>query len=594
MYSSKTKNDDLKKWFEMEERKRKKYNNSVWVPLKSQETIIKEGKIGNVGFKKEFLYNGSIAFPIDKKEEAVKLKWMDIGIHNQKSWYDDKYYPCDAYENPYNNLKGIHLVLEQEVIRENYRRWYLHQDLIFALKLEQIKDSWVCPEENYSEVARLKRDEEGNPILIEIKSEYLKDYLCARNMGIYITSYAERSLCHEDDDLIIDEENEDDMIKHEIYTRETYEGGFPFGEEIAVFNTWRTDVEEYDEIPDLSAEPSDENIEQVNYIKKFEGKKVLTTYSRLWFNEWVEAGKLSPRVRGDYIESNVEFIIDASGSKIKGNDLRNSGKWLWFKPEVISHLYNQRDGKLEFYSKDTGEISYLYSYDTVFGINDLGYINVYAEDIWMLSELEKKLWSSYNITPEGGISKELYMSQVLAKSANTSAPDFYLEKLLTNLNSLSSSLFGIKLFREHFEISKILKTIHRFRVFKEDDIYDLSKDIARVIIDDLNKEEILKILPKNKEYKKLGSIKLLEKVLELKISNDDVRNITKPIVGIYELRHCSAHLPSSEKDKIFNLVEIDRNKPYIFQGYELILDCVKSLSEIEYIFKNWHRFKDNI
>ncbi len=55
-------------------------------------------------------------------------------------------------------------------------------------------DVWVRPEEGYIEVARLSRKPNGSPRLLEIRAAHLRDYLCARDMALYITSYHDRTV----------------------------------------------------------------------------------------------------------------------------------------------------------------------------------------------------------------------------------------------------------------------------------------------------------------------------------------------------------------------------------------------------------------
>ena len=61
--------------------------------------------------------------------------------------------------------------------------WHLNQDLILSLGLKREGNSWICPMYGYTQVARLKVTENNKPTLLEIKAEYLKDYLCAREYG---------------------------------------------------------------------------------------------------------------------------------------------------------------------------------------------------------------------------------------------------------------------------------------------------------------------------------------------------------------------------------------------------------------------------
>jgi len=67
------------------------------------------------------------------------------------------------------------------------------------------------------------------PCLLEIKAEYLRDYLCARSMGLYITSYRSRTEVVKDPGLIKWEDNNkvdaSDVERWEGYITAIQEGG---------------------------------------------------------------------------------------------------------------------------------------------------------------------------------------------------------------------------------------------------------------------------------------------------------------------------------------------------------------------------------
>jgi hypothetical protein len=130
-----------------------------------------------------------------------------------------------------------------------------------------------------------------------------------------------------------------------------HEGGHPYGEKIAVFHAARTDVDESDDIPDISGVPTDKNIKSNLWEKSFEGKKLFMVMGSLWRNEWVEPAKTSPRIRRDALPSSVFFIVDEQGNKETKETLADSGRWLWFKPDVIMALAHRRGGSLAWYTR---------------------------------------------------------------------------------------------------------------------------------------------------------------------------------------------------------------------------------------------------
>jgi hypothetical protein len=267
-------------WFEMADIRRRWLKNKVWVPLRASQELQKNGHYGYLGYRKEFFGIGTIAVPLDKKDKVLKLGWMDIGIsHYHSGFYDNgKYISADVFEGYEGKYLGTHLVLNQHFNSVDPAEWHLNQDLVTALGIKREKDVWVCPNEGYVEVARLHRREGSDPSLLEIRAEHLKDYLCARNMGLYATSYHSRDAVTDDASFITWENRSSrdatETDRWEGRVAEIHEGGHPYGEKIAVFHASRTDVDESDDIPDISGIPTDQNIKSSKWEKTFEGRKL--------------------------------------------------------------------------------------------------------------------------------------------------------------------------------------------------------------------------------------------------------------------------------------------------------------------------------
>ncbi len=341
-----------KEWFEMHDIRKRNYSKAVWIPLRAIYHHERQGKYGYEGYKEDFFGTGSIAVPTKQLETAKKLGWMDIGISHQHFGYveDGKYIQADTYRDYKGELEGVHLVLDQISHEGGPSIWHLNQDMVLTLGLKREENSWVCPQDGYTEVARLKLAEGNKPVLLEIKVQYLKDYLCARNMALYMTSYYSRDLITDDASSIDWKEghaNEiDESAKWEGHVMPIHEGGHPFGAKMAVFHVARTDVDEKDDIPDISGRPTDENTKGESWERGFEGRKLYRVQGELWRNEIIEPGMQSPKVRGDKVASSVYFIIEADGTKARGSDLIDAGRWLWFKPDVIMAVYHRRGGSL--------------------------------------------------------------------------------------------------------------------------------------------------------------------------------------------------------------------------------------------------------
>lgn len=582
-------------WFEMQDLRKRKLDNSVWVPLRSEKSIKSNFGYGKVGFQDEFIGHGCLMIPVDKKDVKEKLNWTDIGIrpsHGLNFIYGE-YSQTDIYER--DDFKGTYLVLNQTFDNNlDNNEWHLHQDLVISLGLKREEDIWVCPREGYVEVAKLERDKEGAPILLQIKNQFLKDYLCARGSGLYISSYFSRDEIFDNKSVLSWTEDtinsNDGKDFWECRVLEIHEGGFPFGQKVAVSHVGRIDVDEDEDVPDMTSFPTDENVKSEFYERSFKGKKLYRIMAELWKYEWINPSQTSPITLGQEQPIDIFYTVDAAGNKESGKDLTKGGKWLWFKPDLVSTLLSKRGSFLEWYTKDTGSVSCAPACGVHFGVNDLGLITVYAKDIGNLPLWQQQIWAGQNVSPEGGISKELHASQVKAEPASTKAPEAFFEKILNEINEASKRQFKVPFFRGHQSVNDIINSINRFRAVDEKGLFSLAKDIARIIADDIDVESLQKIAtpPKGTKW---GSIKTIENLLALKIPLEVARQITSPLVGVYELRHGDAHLPSSEIENAFNLIKIDRSLPSVIQGYQMLFACVDNLHVILSIIDKWDEIK---
>jgi hypothetical protein len=581
-------------WFEMADIRRRKLNNSVWIPLRAIQELEKSGRYGYLGYRKEFFGLGSVAVPIDQRDAVSKLGWDDIGIsHNHSGFCDNgRYVVADVFEDYDGKYLGTHLVLDQHFNSVDLSEWHLNQDFVTALGLKREKDVWVRPREGYIDVARLYRGEDCSPILLEVRAEHLKDYLCARNMALYATSYRSRYMVTGDASFISwknrfsSDKTQTDRWEGRVV--DIHEGGHPYGEKIAVVHASRTDVDDSDDIPDISGIPTDQNIESNSWEKNFEGKKLFMIMGELWRNEWVEPAKTSPRIRRDALSSSVFFIVDEQGSKETKETLSDGGRWLWFKPNVIMVLAHRRGGSLTWYTRDTGSVCCSPDCSVHFGVNRLSLINVYAKDVALLPEWQQRIWAGYNVGPEGGVSEELLASQVRANPADTQAPEEFLGQGLKRLNVLSQKQLAISILKDHESVRELLPTIHRFRAIDNAGLYSLAKDVARVTADSLDTAAMQTIV-RPPEGAKWGSLKTLENLLAIRVGGAAAHSMMSALVGVYELRHADAHLPSSELDEAMALLQVDRSLPTIFQGYQLLDACVSSIFKVVEVLQGWDK-----
>ena len=526
------------------------------------------------------------------RSDALTLNWNAIGIGNNHAGCVDngRYVPADVYEDFDGRFTGVHLVLDQSGGAAERSEWHLHQDFVTTLGLSREGDTWVRPEEDYIEVARLIRASDGSAALLEARASHLRDYLCARRMGLVVSSCWRRSEIIEDASHISwAADNVEEKGEHDRWVGRRmaiHEGGKPYGESMFVMKVSRTDVNPEDDVPVLGL-PTDANVQSSSWTKQFHGRKLYRILGELWRTEWLEPASQSPIVRGDKLPGAVSFIIDAEGKRATAAELVESGRWLWFRPTVVPALIDKRGGSLRWHTRNTGAVECSPGYDVHFGINEIGFVNTYAKHVALLPEWQKRVWAAHNDYPEGKLSEELKASQVDATPAMTHAPEACLTKELDRLQTLAQSKLKITLRRQHDYVAELIPRIHRFRATDRKGLFALAKDLARITADDIDEKQLQALVaPPNGE--RWRSLKSLEKVLATKIDPADARAMLGPLVGVYELRLPDAHLPSNDVAGAMRLTGVDDASPYIVQGYQLIHSAVAAIHQIgEVIEATW-------
>ena len=346
-------------WFEMHDFRRRNLAAKVWVSLREARPLERVGRLGFVGYREDWLSAASLAVPTDNRSDALTLGWDAIGIRrNHAGRVDDgRYVPADVYEDVQRRFLGVHLVLDQRGGGAEPSEWHLHQDLVTTLGLTREGDAWVRPDEDYIDVARLTRTSDGSATLLEVRASHLRDYLCARRMGLILSSYRQRTQVVEDASHIswaadeVEEKNEHDRwVGRRIAI---HEGGEPYGGSMFVMHVSRTDVNPEDDVPVLGL-PTDENLKSKSWTKQYRGRKLHLIESKLWRTEWLGPAARSPIVRGDELHVSVSFTIDAEGRRATSDELVDSGRWFWFRPAVVAALLDRRGGSLRWYTRDTG------------------------------------------------------------------------------------------------------------------------------------------------------------------------------------------------------------------------------------------------
>lgn len=568
-------------WILQKKETRRTFSKSTWVPLRASINDEK-GNCKYIGFVSEYFGCGSVAFPPEHREIADKASWSDIGIGctAQPYAYEDGYYSSiEQYQWNDKEPIGVHLVFEHPQPVVGGRLWILNPDLVVALRLIKEGNNWVRPEENFVVVAREVLDAKGEQSLIEIKREFLLDYLAARNLSLKLSYYRQRVEnvpTLEDSEYVglEDHQEERDDGRYELLIRNLND---VFGGSWAMFRAWRTDVDEEEDAPVMGPE-TNENTDYESSEGNKSGYDGVRVEGEFWRDEWIEHQGISKRVRGDTDTNLPQFIVETDSTRIASSDLNNEdvGRWLWFRSSIVNEFLGLRGFSLEWYTAETGAIKSTSGYSVHFGINSADLITVYAYDIARLPSWEQHLWAAHNVVPEGKVSSELLDSQVKAQPASTHAVEELLFEVMRLLENGFKKDFNISLFSHELSREEFFKKISRFDSKDQASLLRLAKEIVRVFSDRLNVKE-LRNLSTHSDKDKLGSNKLLQDILSQKVGEDTARKVFGPIVGAYDMRVGDAHPTSSKIEEALKLAGIDDEISFLRQGQQLISNVGQSI-----------------
>ena len=570
-------------WILQKKQPRRIFANATWVPLRASFND-EQGQVDvtEIGYISEFFGCGSVAFPPEYRECAERLNWSDIGISHSVRPYaykDGHYSTIDQYQYDDKEPIGVELVFEHDQPVIGGMLWILNPDLVVALHLIKEGNNWVRPEENFVVVVREVLDEKGNHRLIEIKREFLIDYLAARNLSLRLSYYRQRvenvaALEGSEYAQLENRKEQRDGGRFELLIRSLKD---VYGRSWASIRVWRTDVDPDEDAPVMGPESNDNTAFESSKGNR-RGYKGVRVEGEFWRDEWIDHQAQSVRVRGDADQTLPQFIVETDGMRVTSASLDNEdiGRWLWFRTNIISDLLDHRGFSLEWYTAETGGIHSTSGYVTHFGINPSDLITVYAYDVARLNAWEQHIWAAHNVVPDGKVSNELLAAQVRAQPASTHAVEEMLFGSMRLLEAGFRQEFGISLFTHDIDDAAVMQQVSRFASKDQASLLWLAKELVRVFSDRLNVRELRK-LSIHAEKEKLGSNKLLQYILAQKVGDDKAHHIFGPIAGTYEMRVGDAHPTGSKIGDALKLAEIDESNSFLRQGEQLIYNFGRSV-----------------
>ncbi len=581
-----------REWFEMEDLRKRRLLDKVWVPLHFQE-VRKGGSVRQDGWE-EYTHGYALVVRSDDKVAIMRedVFTFGAGALNCGVEVDGSYREASKYYNAHGSVVGEYLVIKQHLNTYDGDRLHLSQDLVMALGLapERRDDGmyWVRPSEGYCDVVRMIGDVNSRNVRVEIKKEFLMDYLSARNSGLFLCHYSQKWEDVPNRDHIGWGEDQRQRVgefgRWEGYVRGYDRNGLVPGEGgICILHEGRTDVDRQVDVPTFGP-PTESN--SFVHRRTVEAESTVAYYHVLgecFDREWLDNNGISTRIRWDK-ERIQPFVANGDGTERGLDEVVHDNGYLWFDPSVIDDVLAFRGTQIKWHTQDTASIEWSPDLWMRFGINQVGLINVFAEDISHLPKWQRDIWRGKNVAPEGGVSSELLASQQEANPARTVAAERVLGEVLTNLNNVASPIIGTDLFKHNEKTWRVYRQIHRTAATNKDKLISLALNIARLTADAIDSAALKKFL--NVSEPRIGSLKLLQQFVAQYSSPSEAEALMAPLFHAYDMRLEGAHPLSSQEDERLAKLVGDTAAPFVLQGKEMIRSVVTALVKIWLVIVN--------
>lgn len=296
----------------------------------------------------------------------------------------------------------------------------------------------------------------------------------------------------------------------------------------------------------------------------------------------------------DFGFTKVKFVYDADDYFfIPGLARENSPGFLtpvFFNKHVLIKFDALEHYSLSFCSRTYGGIS-TQDFSISFGVNENEKVVMWLGDIAELPEPEQHYLRSENIPSDHCLGSEFYDGQIECKFTDPTAEDRLVEQR-SDFLQISRLYFGSALSCLDQEILVAISEWVPPVNFGAKERRYVCDTLNRICVESLSLHA-LRIQLKNRgvEPEKMGSLKMLQRLLELVFAKADIAQILSPLFVVYDLRVIHSHLTSDERlDEVMAfcrerlLLEHNANFEQVY--HELTKRCGDCYARLTNLFKS--------
>lgn len=462
---------------------------------------------------------GSCMIPVESKQRALDEIDYSLMPTFSGGYFEDfsgksKYITNESFEHN----KG--LIVEPLYVDRYWSGLGLHiyepsQRLTLYLELLNKGNEWIDPYNNEVVIRIIKKEELDRDIKhtlhkIEIKIDYLKDYLAAREAGLLIAKHSSRCIVFESPDQI-PLENGDKDIRN---------GKWSF------FSS------------DHPALAKGEILAEAEIRQKF------------WIKPLPEPRSEYAKSRGEFV-GGVEFILNDGSRKEYDVEAGHKGdyfKLLSFNPRVMDIFLGRPNFDYEEYTRETLELKFPNGETLHVAVNLSGQIQVWWGGLAKLSKKYQELLAPYSEPWLEKLSEnhEYWRITIQGRFPQTTSLKKTLQELKSEINQYFLSKFNETFFNQKSSVED-LKRVHELYVADSYQLLDTMEQLDKWLFSEERPNKIIEYyslsdeMDNKEDLAKIKSLVSLKLLLKKYFGKEESENRTLVLSKVKALRNCKAH-----------------------------------------------------
>lgn len=217
---------------------------------------------------------------------------------------------------------------------------------------------------------------------------------------------------------------------------------------------------------------------------------------------------------------------------------------VFFNKEVLIKYDVHPSYRVSFASRTYGEIRQGEDFSLPFGINKYGRLVMWLGDISRLPENEQYYLRSENIPSDHSIGSEFYDGQIECKFTDRTPEDQLFEQRSRFLEACFRR-FGQKIAHLEREVLELAIAVRRPVVDTIVERRNVADNLNKIYLESLDNKALERLLAaQGQDAAKLGSMKRLQKLVEMAVPTVDVVSLMNPLYVLYDMRVAYSHLGS--------------------------------------------------